>query len=426
MARKQAGTFTKDYIENRCEGVSGKRIFYRDGHNGLGLAVDARGDKATKTFVFETMLNGQNLRITIGKYPTWTIEDAKRRARELKALTDRGVDPRQLDKAAKTKATQQRQLAKAQKVTFKEAWDAYIAARKNHVTKPLAPRTVKDLESHLRRSFTPWHDTPLTNITQDAIKNKHAQLIQNHGNAQANQAMRYLRAVLNWAMNQPEYAVCLPSNPVAALTKDKRWAEVKPNDQCLLKQQLKDWFEAVALIENPVPRAYFQFVLLTGCRREEALSLKWEDVDLRWRSLTFYGTKNGDDRAIPLTNYVLQLVTSLPRRNQWVFSSPTSADGRMREPAKFIKKIAEKTGIDISSHGLRKSFATLSEWCELPDGAIKQIMGHKPSGVHERHYRHRPLDLLAMIHQRLEDWILVEAGKEIAAVEMPGLKVVTK
>ncbi|MBK7414782.1 MAG: DUF4102 domain-containing protein [Dechloromonas sp.] len=77
MARKQAGTFTKDYIENSCVGIPGKRIFCRDGLNGLGLAIDARGEKLSKTFIFETMLHGQNLRLNIGKYPTWTIEDAQ-------------------------------------------------------------------------------------------------------------------------------------------------------------------------------------------------------------------------------------------------------------------------------------------------------------------------------------------------------------
>jgi integrase len=63
-------------------------------------------------------------------------------------------------------------------------------------------------------------------------------------------------------------------------------------------------------------------------------------------------------------------------------------------------------------HGLRRSFATLSEWVEMPTGVVAQIMGHKPSATAERHYRCRPLDLLRKWHTQLEEWILAEAGIE--------------
>ena len=69
------------------------------------------------------------------------------------------------------------------------------------------------------------------------------------------------------------------------------------------------------------------------------------------------------------------------------------------------------TGLHISSHDLRRSFATLSEWAEVSDGAIKQIMGHKPSNVTEAHYKRRPLDLLRSVLQRYEDFILAEISK---------------
>ena len=64
----------------------------------------------------------------------------------------------------------------------------------------------------------------------------------------------------------------------------------------------------------------------------------------------------------------------------------------------------------ITLHGLRRSFATLSEWVECPVGICAQIMGHKPSGTAEKHYKKRPISLLRQWHTKIEKFILDEAG----------------
>jgi integrase len=64
----------------------------------------------------------------------------------------------------------------------------------------------------------------------------------------------------------------------------------------------------------------------------------------------------------------------------------------------------------VSLHGLRRSFKSLTEWQEIPAGVVAQIMGHKPSATAEKHYTVRPLELLALHHERIESWILEQAG----------------
>ena len=61
-------------------------------------------------------------------------------------------------------------------------------------------------------------------------------------------------------------------------------------------------------------------------------------------------------------------------------------------------------------HGLRRSFKSLTEWLDCPAGVVAQIMGHKPSATAEKHYTVRPLELLADHHERIESWILEQAG----------------
>lgn len=113
-------------------------------------------------------------------------------------------------------------------------------------------------------------------------------------------------------------------------------------------------------------------------------------------------------------------VEALPRRNQWVFSSPTAASGWLTEPRSGHNKALTAAGLPaLSLHGLRRSFGTLAEWVECPAGVSAQIMGHKPSAIAEKHYRRRPIDLLRSWHVKIEAWILEQAGikqqTEIAA-----------
>jgi len=156
-------------------------------------------------------------------------------------------------------------------------------------------------------------------------------------------------------------------------------------------------------------------LLLTGARREELAGLRWADVDFQWRSMSIRDKVEGE-RIIPLTPYVASLLAMLPRRNEWVFSSPAAQSGRIQEPRIAHNKALAAAGLPaLSLHGLRRSFGTLAEWVECPAGVSAQIMGHKPSALAEKHYRRRPLDLLRKWHTTIEGWILEQAG-----IEQPG------
>jgi hypothetical protein len=64
----------------------------------------------------------------------------------------------------------------------------------------------------------------------------------------------------------------------------------------------------------------------------------------------------------------------------------------------------------MTLQGLRRSFSSLTEWLEIPAGIVAQIQGHKPSATAEKHYKRRPLDLLRLHHERIEAWMLEQAG----------------
>jgi integrase len=170
---------------------------------------------------------------------------------------------------------------------------------------------------------------------------------------------------------------------------------------------------AVRGINNPVISAYLQGLLLTGARREELASLRWDDIDFKWNSLKLKDKVEAEGRMIPMTPYLSSLLMSLPRRNEWVFSSPTAADGKIAEPRKAHNQALHAANLEhITLHGLRRTFASLAEWVEIPVGVVAQVMGHKPNATAERHYKSRPLELLAIWHNKYEAWILEQAKVE--------------
>ena len=151
-------------------------------------------------------------------------------------------------------------------------------------------------------------------------------------------------------------------------------------------------------------------MLLTGARPGEVIALRWEDVNTQWHGLTIRDKVEGE-RNIPLTPYVANLLAVLPRSNQWLFSSATSKIGHITEPNTVHSTACTVAGLEgLTLHGLRRYFKSLTEWLEMPAGVVAQIMGHKPSATAEKHYTVRPLELLALHHNKIEAWVMEQAG----------------
>jgi integrase len=165
----------------------------------------------------------------------------------------------------------------------------------------------------------------------------------------------------------------------------------------------------VQQLPNPVIAACLQCMLLTGARPGEVLSLRWDDINTQWKGISIRDKVEGT-REIPATPYILHLLSALPRRNEWVFSSPTSGTGCLSEPNNPHTRACKAAGLEgLTLHGLRRSFASLTEWIETPAGVVAQIQGHKPSATAEKHYKVRPLELLRVHHEKIEAWILEQA-----------------
>ena len=472
------GNFTAERVAGfKCEPGRQQTIYWDGKAPGLGLRVTAKG---AKSYIFERSLRDKSIRIMIGSPDVWPLESqwrkhpdtgervlhclgAREKAQQYSVLIDAGIDPREqaqdeLDAAQAARVERQAAAdaaqaeAMRQSATLGELWPVYIEARRanwNALHLHDNQRVVARGGDERKRSkaktvagpLASLLDVPLSTLDAEAIE---AWLRKESATRPTATALSYrlLKAFIRWMDGETKYKGIVPAGAYASQRVREAVASPQTKEgDCLEREQLPAWFAGARKIDSPVISAYLQGLLITGARRDELATLKWQDVDFRWRSLTLKDKVEGK-RKIPLTPYLAALLRDLQRINNtppnkrqlrrlekqgktwqpspWVFFSGTAESGRITEPRPaHVEMLADEGLPHLSLHGLRRSFGTLCEWVEVPSGISAQIMGHKPSAIAEKHYRRRPLDLLRRWHDKIEAWMLEQAGIEFKAQE-PG------
>jgi len=408
---------------------------------GLRLRVTKAGGKHWQ---FETRVKGKLFTRALGEWPTVSIDQAKAEAHRLRGLTEQGTDPRDIERqqdadktaaieAAATEQANQAQKQAAQNLTVGEVWAVYLAERRphwgerhyqDHITLSkaggkAAKRGTDGRGVTIDMPLFPLMALPLRDLTAPVIEAWAAKEAKTRPTS-ARLAWRLLKVFLGWCNEQSAYAGLLSGNPAKTKKARESLGKAGVKSDVLQRGQLAAWFAAVQQIGNPTISAYLQILLLTGARPGEVMTLRRDDVNTQWKGITIRDKVEGL-RVIPLTPYVSHLLATLPKRNEWIFSSPKSASGYLTEPTHPHNAACKVAGVDhVSLHGLRRSFKSLTEWIEIPAGVVAQLMGHKPSATAEKHYTVRPLELLAIHHEKIEAWILEQAKVTFDAKAEPG------
>ena len=133
------------------------------------------------------------------------------------------------------------------------------------------------------------------------------------------------------------------------------------------------------------------FALNTGCRKEEILSLKWENVDLKHSFIHMVKTKNGERRQIPINDTLREMLKGLTRRLDvpWVFFEVVQKqDKETGEVKEIVKRFGDvkrsfitackKAGIqDFVFHSLRHTFASHLVMSGTDITTVSKLLGHK-------------------------------------------------
>tara|TARA_R110000868_G_scaffold380784_4_gene647015 strand:+ start:13431 stop:14684 length:1254 start_codon:yes stop_codon:yes gene_type:complete len=383
--------------------TSKQKRYHDDVLRGFGVRVMASG---TKSFFVEKVVQGKQKRMTIGRYPDLTVEQARREAQKLLGKIATGIDPTLEAKVSKRKA-----------ITLGQAFADYVKARKS-----MKPGTITDYQYALNQVVPDWLNKPLLSITKDMIGKRHTKHGETRSEARANLAMRIIRAIFNYAINEYEDErgnALILENPVRRLSHGRSWYRVERRKTIIKAHELAPWYEGLQqlshrydAVQAEMLRDYFLLVMFTGLRRGEALGLAWSNIDLKAKTLTINDTKNREQHVMPLSDYLYDLLCRRKAHavNDYVFPSDESRHGHLADPRKAMLKIRELSGIDFTVHDLRRTFITTAESLEISVYALKRLLNHKMTGDVTAGYVIMDIERLRKPMQMITDHLLKNMG----------------
>lgn len=371
-------------VLRRIQAPASGSSFVRDASlPGFGVRVRPNG---VVSFIVERRRTGGSKkpqRITLGRWTETpgrddgtallTVKEA--RAKALSVLAELG-DPHAADPDPEP-------VRRPTRYTVEDVMDLYLADRGRRLKR----RTIEDYQTLLGTVLAPFRDVPITEITRADVKARHLEYAD-RSEARANNGMRVLRALLNYAaaeLEGPDGRPMLDGNPVARLSAGRGFWHRVPRRQTVLKpHELPAWFAAVDGLraeritgQAAVARDYFHTLIRTGLRKSEAAGLQAQDVDLRDRSFTVRDTKNHDDHVLPIPAALVDVFERrLETASPWVFPN-AAGDGPLAKVDRWQKKVTDVSGVRFALHDLRRTFTTVGESLDISVITLKRLLNHR-------------------------------------------------
>lgn len=387
---------TKTIIENSVLPLKGQQFLWDSELKGFGVRLTPGG----RAYIAQGRVNGVNRRVSLGKHGVITLQEARRKAKkQLSGMFD-GIDP-----------VVEKKRSEAFSLTLRAIADSYLKARRW-----LKPSSRADILKHINKSFAAWADRPAIEITRDKVATRFGELT-NRSPAQANQAFRILRALLNYASGKyrPDDKPLLVENPVRILSDIKIWNKINPRSGRIPTKKIGiAWNVLQVLREAPEQTTISRtladgvcFLLLTGARWSEMANLTWDCVNLNERWWHIEDPKNRTPVTFPLSQAAVEILTARLGKDKYVFPA-RSGSGHIVDARGVLNKISSAVGVRITAHDLRRTFRAVAGECKLELWRTKLLMNHKISGdVTIKHYTETE-DLLYLDPEinMIADWIV--------------------
>ena len=143
---------------------------------------------------------------------------------------------------------------------------------------------------------------------------------------------------------------------------------------------------------NKLTKDLITFLIYTGCRKGEALNLKWDDVDLQNDVIAIKGTKTKYDRYIPISKPLKELLRAIEKNQSlYVFNNNGAKLGNFR---RSFMTACKNAGLkDLRIHDLRHVFASKMVMNGTSLYITGELLGHRTTQMTKR-YSHLVPDTL--------------------------------
>jgi integrase len=350
-----------------------------------------------------TLPGGRRVWLTTGNPRTMSLDALRVAARAALAIVDGGADP------AAARA------ARRAEWTVRDLWGAYSRSPEFGRLMPLTRRIVTaqftlHIVARIGNELLTAIDVPtirrlIRAIHEDARTNVRKRKLGGPGAAR--KAVRVLSSALSWAVAEGELgrnplrgAMRLSGDGVreAVITQPEEYARLFATlDRMVADGRLR-----------PTVRAFLICSALTGLRRGELQTLRWEQVDLSQRRIVLHDAKGAKLAKRGLRRETLSLpslaaVTLAEIRPP--DAQPTdqvfpSQQGRLIEVNRAWVKVRREAGLppDLTLHGLRHSLGTSAVLSGLSGPEVQALLRHRTVGTTSRY-----LHLAEQISVRLQD-----------------------
>ncbi|WP_336148257.1 tyrosine-type recombinase/integrase [Acinetobacter ursingii] len=256
----------------------------------------------------------------------------------------------------------------------------------------LKPLSVNTYNHCINTFLSDWKERPIFEINKKDVFDRFIKLTE-YSPTQANLTLKMFGSIWRFAQihcSTDENPI-LKQNPVDVIPAKRGWNRAKARTRHLDETNIHTYYNAVlnyyterSLYEDAsknATRDLVLFIMYTGCRRNEAQTLKWENVDIEKGLFVFKDPKNGDDHLLPMGDHLFEIIKQRYelKNNEYVFpgSSMISKAKHISGAHGLLKTLAEQTGVAISLHDLRRTFATICNNLDYGPYTIKRLLNHR-------------------------------------------------
>jgi integrase len=356
---------------------------YGDG-GGLYLQIAKGG---SKSWIFRFMIAGKPRYMGLGSIDTFSLREARERAKEARKLVADGIDPIE----ARRERVAEARADDAKLINFSEAAERYIKA---HAAGWKNPKHA----DQWRNTLATYADPVIGPLSVAKVDTAHImQIIEPIWTEKTETASRVrgrIESVLDWATARRYRSGENPARWRGHLDKllpaRSKVAKVR-HHPAMLYADLPAFMQRLRALDSISARA-LEFTILTAVRTSEAIGATEAEFDLLFKVWTIPAERMKANRPhrVPLSDRVLEILKTTPREANSPYVFPGAKRGKPLSNMAMLELLQGIEGTEgLTVHGFRSTFR---DWAaerssfprEIAEAALAHVVKDKTEAAYQR------------------------------------------
>ena len=374
--------FSAQFVRHSACAPSVRKVDYFDASQ-PGFMLEVRRSGGKTFYQRYSDERGRKFQYKIGSTDVITLEQARRKGRQILAEALLGPNPQQRRRELRliptlTAFAYERYLPYVR--SYKNSWQTDETVLRIHILPTLGHLALDEVKA--------------TAVSELIVRMRD----DGYATGTMNRAIIIIRYMYNLARKwKVPGGLENPATGLSAGPDVQRNRFLSEDEASALMQSLK-------VDENQTAARAIMLLLLTGGRRNEITFAKWSYVDWKKKTLLVPKSKSGRPRLIALNQQAIALLSSIPNdeKNPYIFPSPLS--GRPSPSLYFPwDRIRKRAGLDdLRLHDLRHSFASFLVNRGASLYIVQGLLGHLHTKTTQR-YAHLTQETLISAADLMQD-----------------------